>query len=108
MKTTWARSAPGDFEASPKSRYGSYQLGGLTDVAESIPIKILHVLTVLAHHDHRSLNRRHRRPAVRTVEHVVARPHRMASFVSSIAPDCVRWVASEIIRRSLIMFLGKD
>lgn len=31
--------APGDFEASPRSRYGSYQLGGVTDVAEAIPIK---------------------------------------------------------------------
>ena len=31
--------APGDFKASPMSRYGSYQLGGLTDVAEVIPIK---------------------------------------------------------------------
>ena len=33
--------APGDFEASPKSRYGNYQLGGLTDVAESIHIKTI-------------------------------------------------------------------
>ena len=31
--------APGNFDASPRSRYGSYQLGGLTDVAEVIPIK---------------------------------------------------------------------
>ncbi len=31
--------APGDFNASPMSRFGNYQLGGLTDVAELIPIK---------------------------------------------------------------------
>jgi beta-lactamase superfamily II metal-dependent hydrolase len=29
---------PHDFTASPKSRFGDYQLGGLTDVAEVIPI----------------------------------------------------------------------
>jgi Metallo-beta-lactamase superfamily len=33
--------APGDFETSPKSRFGNYQLGGLTDVAEVLPIKTL-------------------------------------------------------------------
>jgi len=33
--------APEDFEASPKSLYGNYQLGGLTDVAESIPVKTI-------------------------------------------------------------------
>ena len=27
--------APGNFSASPKSRFGNYQLGGLTDVARS-------------------------------------------------------------------------
>jgi hypothetical protein len=31
--------APGNFDVSPKSRYGSYQLGGLSDVAELIPIR---------------------------------------------------------------------
>jgi beta-lactamase superfamily II metal-dependent hydrolase len=33
--------APGNFSASPKSRFGNYQLGGLTDVAELIPIKTI-------------------------------------------------------------------
>jgi hypothetical protein len=33
--------AAGDFKASPMSRYGRYQLGGLTDVAELIPISAI-------------------------------------------------------------------
>jgi hypothetical protein len=33
--------APGDLAASPMSRFGAYQLGGLTDVAEIIPIKTI-------------------------------------------------------------------
>lgn len=33
--------APGNFDISPKSRYGRYQLGGLTDVAELVPIKTI-------------------------------------------------------------------
>jgi hypothetical protein len=32
---------PGNFVASPKSRFGNYQLGGVMDVAESIPIKTI-------------------------------------------------------------------
>jgi beta-lactamase superfamily II metal-dependent hydrolase len=32
---------PGNFSVSPKSRYGNYQLGGVMDVAESIPIKTI-------------------------------------------------------------------
>jgi beta-lactamase superfamily II metal-dependent hydrolase len=35
MGTVW----PGRYDISPRSKYGSYQLGGLTDVAESIPIR---------------------------------------------------------------------